>query len=171
MHTRGAVFTLPASNASDQECVCPRLRTILEIEQTRDPLISYRKITWNPLISFEKILAFFSAEIMGSPNILLGIPLIKKNNRENHNIWTQRRGLGKFVLWKRGFGILWFVLKMSEPAQVMSTWTFKWKGGLGPRFCFKCFAPCCKITKKTFVRSDFIKTLQHYGFLMKLSAW
>ena len=66
--------------------VCPRLRTILEIEQTRDPLISYRKITWNPLISLEKILAFFSAEIMGSPNILLGIPLIKKYNRENHNI-------------------------------------------------------------------------------------
>ena len=25
--------------------------------------------------------------------------------------------------------------------------------------------------KKAFVRSDFIKTLQHYGFLMKLSAW
>ena len=24
--------------------------------------------------------------------------------------------------------------------------------------------------KKTFVRSDFIKTLQHYGFLMKLIA-
>ena len=107
-----------------------------------------------------------------------GIPLYfirdspnKKYNRENHNIWTQRRGLGKFVRWKRGFGILWFVLKMSEPAQVMSTWTFKWKGGLRPRFCFKCFAPCCKITKKPFVRSDFIKTLQHYGFLMKLSAW
>jgi len=49
----------------------------------------------------EKILAFFLAEIMGSPNILLGIPLIKKYNRENHNIDATRRGLGKFVRWKR----------------------------------------------------------------------
>ena len=73
-------------NSLNQYSVCPRLRTILEIEQTRDPLISYRKITWNPLISLEKILAFFSTEIMGSPNILLGIPLIKKYNRETHNI-------------------------------------------------------------------------------------
>ena len=40
-------------------------------EQTRDPPISYRKIIWNPLISLGKILAFFSAEMMGSPNILL----------------------------------------------------------------------------------------------------
>ena len=37
---------------------------------------------------------------------------------------------------------------MSQWGQLMSTWTFKWKGGSRPRFCFKCFAPCCKITKK-----------------------
>ena len=88
----------------------------------------------------------------------------------NYSFRTKREVRG-YVHRTTEFGNLWFELKMSEPPPHGTTWTFKSNDGTRPRYRSWCFAPSCKIAKKVLVLSDFFKTLLHYGFSMKFSAW
>ena len=60
--------------------------------------------------------------------------------------------------------------KMSELSQANSVWRLKSNDGTRQRYNLECFAPFCKIAKIALVFSDFIKSVKHYGFLMKYGA-